>query len=681
MASHAGIRGAAVRAQDREGERVEHRGVRRRVACRGDRLRRCAGEPLVEMQPDGPVPGRREQGVAELAATFRAQQRRRQPQRFVPGITCSGLRLVARPEDVGLGRAGAVVAPDEAERALEQGRRPERARVGRDDAQRRELEVELLRARVDRGEERLPRRDCLAARHPLEHHRDLQRVVAPEAQLLAPVRTDQRIRAEVEREADQLAERRLGRGLDGEVDRAEGLGQRMYAQRQPRDDREVAAAAALERPEELGIAAGVADADLAVGGHDLGLEQAAGGGAERFREAAEAAALHQPGDAHRRAASPLHVAGAARRHGVVDVRPHRARAAVHRALRRDAAGAAGRDEGFVERHLVHAPGPHQQRIGRVGRALVAVAAALDDEAHAPLAREVDGGGDVGRAARDHGVGARRRAPRADPAEGLRQGDVVADRPRVLRRAKQGLAGRRARHGAARGERRCDLDGAPPTAAFRRCHSASLGQSRVAGADAPTGAGDGRLRKERQRRGTTDRKRHRCQCADHAPAVASCRSTGGRLAWRAIGARRGRNDVTEPRSRRAGDAPLRKKCGARPRQATTILRFARPSTAASAMTALPASRRWLALYILCFGVLMIVLDSTIVNVALPSIREDLGFTETARLGGERLPAHLRRLPSTGRPAGRPARPPPRVPRRPRRVHRRLGRLRPRQHQGC
>jgi MFS family permease len=40
------------------------------------------------------------------------------------------------------------------------------------------------------------------------------------------------------------------------------------------------------------------------------------------------------------------------------------------------------------------------------------------------------------------------------------------------------------------------------------------------------------------------------------------------------------------------------------------------------------RRWLALYILCAGLLMIVLDTTIVNVALPSIREDLGFTETS-----------------------------------------------------
>jgi EmrB/QacA subfamily drug resistance transporter len=40
------------------------------------------------------------------------------------------------------------------------------------------------------------------------------------------------------------------------------------------------------------------------------------------------------------------------------------------------------------------------------------------------------------------------------------------------------------------------------------------------------------------------------------------------------------------------------------------------------------KRWLALLVLCFGDLMIVLDSTIVNVALPSIRADLGFSEAS-----------------------------------------------------
>ncbi|MGZ5787686.1 MAG: MFS transporter, partial [Ramlibacter sp.] len=44
--------------------------------------------------------------------------------------------------------------------------------------------------------------------------------------------------------------------------------------------------------------------------------------------------------------------------------------------------------------------------------------------------------------------------------------------------------------------------------------------------------------------------------------------------------------------------------------------------------IPDHRRWWALIVLCLGELMIVLDTTIVNVALPSIRTDLGFSETA-----------------------------------------------------
>lgn len=39
-------------------------------------------------------------------------------------------------------------------------------------------------------------------------------------------------------------------------------------------------------------------------------------------------------------------------------------------------------------------------------------------------------------------------------------------------------------------------------------------------------------------------------------------------------------------------------------------------------------RWLALVILCVGDLMIVVDTTVVNVALPSIRNDLGFSQTS-----------------------------------------------------
>ena len=46
-----------------------------------------------------------------------------------------------------------------------------------------------------------------------------------------------------------------------------------------------------------------------------------------------------------------------------------------------------------------------------------------------------------------------------------------------------------------------------------------------------------------------------------------------------------------------------------------------------MTADTDRNRWLALYVLCTGVLMIVLDATVVNVALPSIKNDLDFTQS------------------------------------------------------
>src|SRR3954470_19005886 len=39
-------------------------------------------------------------------------------------------------------------------------------------------------------------------------------------------------------------------------------------------------------------------------------------------------------------------------------------------------------------------------------------------------------------------------------------------------------------------------------------------------------------------------------------------------------------------------------------------------------------RWVALIVLCVGMLMIVLDATIVTVALPSIQHDLGFSQSA-----------------------------------------------------
>lgn len=44
-------------------------------------------------------------------------------------------------------------------------------------------------------------------------------------------------------------------------------------------------------------------------------------------------------------------------------------------------------------------------------------------------------------------------------------------------------------------------------------------------------------------------------------------------------------------------------------------------------------RWVSLCVLCTGMLMIVLDIAVVNVALPSIQHDLGFSQASWLGDQ------------------------------------------------
>ena len=46
------------------------------------------------------------------------------------------------------------------------------------------------------------------------------------------------------------------------------------------------------------------------------------------------------------------------------------------------------------------------------------------------------------------------------------------------------------------------------------------------------------------------------------------------------------------------------------------------------TTAAAGNRWIALVVLCAGFLMIILDQTIVNVALPTIQNDLHFSQSA-----------------------------------------------------
>ena len=74
-----------------------------------------------------------------------------------------------------------------------------------------------------------------------------------------------------------------------------------------------------------------------------------------------------------------------------------------------------------------------------------------------------------------------------------------------------------------------------------------------------------------------------------------------------------------------------------------------------------SNRWLVLVIACLAQFMVVLDATIVNVALPSIQRGpaLLALEPA-VGRQRLHAGLRRIPAARRARRRPARPEAHVP---------------------
>src|SRR3954454_9542225 len=46
------------------------------------------------------------------------------------------------------------------------------------------------------------------------------------------------------------------------------------------------------------------------------------------------------------------------------------------------------------------------------------------------------------------------------------------------------------------------------------------------------------------------------------------------------------------------------------------------------TARSDRKRWIALFVVCLGQLMVILDTTIVNVALPSIQADLDFSQSS-----------------------------------------------------
>ncbi len=275
-------------------------------------------------------------------------------------------------------------------------------------------------------EKRLPDRLGLLLVEPLERHPDLEAIAEPQRNDLPPVWIEEIVGIEVDELTDQPAKGGVGKGVDRCGNRAKERRQLMRLEGEPGDDAEAAATAAFEPPKQVRIGAGIGDADLAVGGDDLGFQQPRRSGAEIFREAAKATRLNQPGDPDRAAAAALHIATALGRHLVVGMHPDCARPDRDGGLRRLPCRAPLRGEIVVQSDGVHAPGPDQQRIRRIRSAEIAVAAAFDDQPQVIIAGEIDCSKDVtGRLSR-HRIDTGLRRPSIDPARGLRQGDVVAD---------------------------------------------------------------------------------------------------------------------------------------------------------------------------------------------------------------------------------------------------------------
>ena len=166
--------------------------------------------------------------------------------------------------------------------------------------------------------------------------------------------------------------------------------------------------------------------------------------------------------------------------------------------------AAGADEGVVQGDRVHLPRPDQQRVGRVRRPLIAVAAALHHQPQIVLPREIDRGDDVRRRLGGDRVDARLRRPGPDPAERLRQPDFVAEIVRILELLEDLRASRVRRRADAGGERRAHLDEASAHFAVELIPAFLRRPRRVAGTDA--GRGRGRVSQSRRARPEAARKR-------------------------------------------------------------------------------------------------------------------------------------------------------------------------------
>ena len=215
-------------------------------------------------------------------------------------------------------------------------------------------------------------------------------------------------------------------------------------------------AAAAKSVEQVGVAERVYRPNPPVGCHDFGFEEVRRPGPELLGQAAEAPALDEARDANGQATAALHITAILHCDRVIDPAPDCS------GTDRNAWIAAVRDwralrkKGVVQLYRLHAPGPHQQRIGGIGIAVIAVPSALHDQLQLMLARNIDGSGNVCGAFSGYRHQAGLGGPGVNPAERLGERGFVAEIIGVLKLLEERIGACSA--GASGGdERRTDRD--------------------------------------------------------------------------------------------------------------------------------------------------------------------------------------------------------------------------------
>jgi hypothetical protein len=231
-------------------------------------------------------------------------------------------------------------------------------------------------------------------------------------------------------------------------------------QREPGHDTKAPAPATLDPPEQVRIRTGVGDPHRAIGSHDLGFQQARCSHPICLREASETATLDQTRNANGHASATLDVAPSSRRNGVVDLAPDRARFDRDCLLWLVLSLATSTDKRGVQGNGIHPSCPNQQRVCRIGCTLIAVATTLHDESQIVLAGKIDGRHNIIGCLGGHRIGAWSGRPAPDPAQGLREPNLIAEVIGILQ-FLQNLRAVGARwHFQARSERRLHLKEPP-----------------------------------------------------------------------------------------------------------------------------------------------------------------------------------------------------------------------------